>query len=285
MPAELTSTRSARVTDVRHLHDRRHRAERGAFVVEGPQATREALTAGITELYATEAALERHADIARSARERGARVVTATDEVLAAMSETRQPQGLLAVCPLVTRSLAEVLAAVLDPAAGPALLVVLDGVSDPGNAGTIIRSADAMGAGGVVFTAGSVDPHNGKCVRSTAGSLFHLPIATGASAQDVMEACQASGVAVVLADAHGTDTLDRSAALLREPLAWVFGSEAHGVGAAWRGSASGVLRIPMTGDAESLNLAAAAAICLYATEQARVASRDQSPGDTGPAPG
>jgi RNA methyltransferase, TrmH family len=285
MPAELTSTRSARVTDVRNLHDRRHRAQRGAFVVEGPQGTREALTAGITELYVTEAALDRYAEIAQGARERGARVVTATDEVLAAMSETRQPQGLLAVCPLVTRPLAEVLAAAFDPTAGPALLVVLDGVSDPGNAGTIIRSADAMGAGGVVFTGGSVDPHNGKCVRSTAGSLFHLPIATGARAEDVMEVCQASDVAVVLADAHGADALDRSAALLREPLAWVFGSEAHGVGATWRAGASGVLRIPMTGGAESLNLAAAAAICLYATEQARVANRDQSPGDTGPAPG
>ena len=294
MPPELTSTRSARVTEIRHLHDRRHRAERGAFVVEGPQAVREALGSGIEELFVTEAALARHGDIVDVARERGARVVTATDDVIAAMSETRQPQGLLGVCPLVGRDLAEVVAAAIGPG-GPAkpplsgcdgaripLLVVLDRVGDPGNAGTIIRSADAMGAGGVVLTAGSVDPHNGKCVRSTAGSLFHLPIATGAQPGDVVAACRAAGIGIVLADAHARDGLGDRQDLLRGPIAWVFGSEAHGVDPEWHKEATGVLRIPMSGDAESLNLAAAAAICLYATDQARATGRDQSPGSSGP---
>ena len=91
---------------------------------------------------------------------------------------------------------------------GVPLLVVLDRVADPGNAGTIIRSADAMGAGGVVLTAGSVDPHNGKCVRSTAGSIFHLPIATGAEPDEVIAACRAAGIGIVLADAHARDALD-----------------------------------------------------------------------------
>ena len=205
MPPELTSTRSARVTEIRHLHDRRHRAERGAFVVEGPQAVREALGSGVGELFVAESALGRHADIVEAAREQGARIVTATDDVLAAMAETRQPQGLLAVCPLVGRTLPDVLSEAMR-AATP-LLVVLDRVSDPGNAGTIIRSADAMGAGGVILTAGSVDPHNGKCVRSTAGSIFHLPIAIGAEPDEVIAACDGAGVGIVLADAHARESL------------------------------------------------------------------------------
>lgn len=282
MSHELTSTRSARVTEIRHLHDRRHRAERGAFVVEGPQAVREALAAGLRELFVSEGALDRHATIVDAARERGARVVTATDDVIAAMSETQQPQGLLGVCPLVDRDLAEVVAAATRHAERAPLLVVLDRVGDPGNAGTIIRSADAMGAGGVILTAGSVDPHNGKCVRSTAGSLFHVPIATGAQPGDILAACRAVGIGVVLADAHAPDALGDRGDLLRGPVAWVFGSEAHGVDAAWHQEAAGILRIPMPGQAESLNLAAAAAICLYATDQARATRGDQSPGPSGP---
>lgn len=277
MPPELTSARSARVTEVRHLYDRRHRAERGAFVVEGPQGVREALVPGLVDLYVTEAALGRYADLVDAARSGGARIVTAADEVISAMSETRQPQGLLGVCRLVTRPLPDVLATVTDPARDPAFLVVLDRVADPGNAGTIIRSADAMGAGGVVFTEGSVDPHNGKCVRSTAGSLFHLPIASGVPAREVLDACRDSGISVVLADAHADDDLGARGDLLRSPLAWVFGSEAHGLDSVWGEQATAVLRIPMAGAAESLNLGAAAAICLYATERARAVKGDQSP--------
>jgi len=269
MPPELTSARSARVTEVRHLYDRRHRAERGAFVVEGPQAVREALRSGILELYVTEAAGERHAEIVAGALEQGARVSGATDAVLAAMSETRQPQGLLAVCPLVSRPLADVLDAAFSADRAPAMLIVLDGVADPGNAGTIIRSAHAMGAGGVVFTGGSVDPHNGKCVRSTAGSLFHIPVATAASAADVLQACREADVRILIADSHAREALDDRVDLLTGPLAWVFGSEAHGVGDEWRGHTTDAMRIPMAAGAESLNLAAAAAICLFATARAR----------------
>jgi TrmH family RNA methyltransferase len=276
MPPDVTSTRSARVTEIRHLHDRRHRAERGAFVVEGPQAVRESLDARLTELFVAESALDRHADIVDAARHRGVRIVTATDDVIAAMSETRQPQGLIAVCPLVGRPLADVLAASIGADAAP-LLVVLDRVADPGNAGTIIRSADAMGATGLVFTTGSVDPHNGKCVRSTAGSIFHLPIATAIEPRDIADSCRAAGIRIMLAHAHARDDLGDCHDLLRGPLAWVFGSEAHGVDAAWQQEAAAVVRIPMPGHAESLNLAAAAAICLYATDQARATGQDQSP--------
>jgi len=266
MTADLTSTRSARVTEVRHLHDRRHRAERGAFVVEGPQSVREALGVGVRELYLTEAAAARHPEFVAQARGSGARVSLATDAVLDAMSETRQPQGVIAVCPLATRPLSDVIGGLSTPAP---LVVVLDRVSDPGNAGTIIRTADAMGADAVVFTEGSVDPHNGKCVRSTAGSLFHLPIAAEAPPAEVIAALREAGLSLVSADAHAAHSLDAAGDLLRGPVAWVFGSEAHGLSDAWRDAAHTSVGIPMAQGVESLNLAASAAICLYATAHAR----------------
>lgn len=267
MTADLTSTRSARVTEIRHLHDRRHRAERGAFVVEGPQAVREALRSGVLEVYLTQAAAERYPEFVEQARDAGARVALATEEVLVAMSETSHPQGVVAVCPLVTRPLQTVMASLTSSAP---LLVVLDRVSDPGNAGTIIRTADALGADAVVLTEGSVDPHNGKCVRSTAGSIFHVPISADVAAVDVPRLLANAGMSLVAADAHADASLDDATDLLRGPIAWVFGSEAQGVDPAWLESTAATLRIPMSGGAESLNLAASAAICLYATSRARV---------------
>ena len=144
-------------------------------------------------------------------------------------------------------------------------------MNNPGNAGTVIRSADALGANGVIMTEGSVDPHNGKCVRSTAGSLFHVTISDGVTASDAIAACRAAGVVIVTAHAAGDVDLDAPAAipLLRGPVAWVFGSEAHGIDAQWRDAAGVSVRIPMVGAAESLNVAAAAAICLYATARMR----------------
>ena len=279
MPADLTSTRSTRVTEVRHLYDRRHRAQRGAFVVEGPQAVREALriatrdrsagatvTPGALELYVTEAAAQRHPEFLAQARDVGARVALATEAVLEAMSETRQSQGVLAICPLVTQPIADVLAAITSP---DPLVVVLDRISDPGNAGTIIRTADAMGADAIVLTEGSVDPHNGKCVRSTAGSIFHVAICADVPAVDAIEACRVAGLTLVAADAHAPVALDASHETLRGPLAWVFGSEAHGLHDDWRRGVQMTVRIPMPGRAESLNLAASAAICLYATQRTR----------------
>ena len=267
----LTSPRSARVTEVRHLHDRRHRAARGAFVVEGPQAVEAAGDHGVSDLFVTAGAAERYPDLVAGHRARGTRVTVASDEVLAAMSETRQSQGIIAVCPLVTTPLDTLMLGAVGDSAAPPFLVVLDRVNNPGNAGTVIRSADALGANGVIMTEGSVDPHNGKCVRSTAGSLFHVTISDGVTASDAIAACRAAGVVIVTAHAAGDVDLDAPAAipLLRGPVAWVFGSEAHGIDAQWRDAAGVSVRIPMVGAAESLNVAAAAAICLYATARMR----------------
>lgn len=267
--ADLTSTRSPRVAEVRRLHDRRHRAQRGAFVVEGPQAVEAALTSAVHELYVTTDAARRHAALVEQAKTQGAEVYTVTDDVLAAMAQTRQPQGLIAVCPLVALALDEALAAARQRPLR--CVVVLDRANDPGNAGTVIRTADALGVGAVILTDGSVDPHNGKVVRSTAGSIFHIPIAVDVTVESTIAALTAAGYVLVAADARGSVCLGTmgAEAVLSGPVAWVIGNEAHGVHEDLRAAAHETVSIPMSGGAESLNMAAAAAICLYSTRLAQ----------------
>jgi TrmH family RNA methyltransferase len=209
--------------------------------------------------------------VLEAARAAGVPPRMATDQVLAAMSDTVTPQGLLAVCSLVDVPLAAVLAG------RPALVAVLAHVRDPGNAGTVVRAADAAGAGGVVLSDASVDVHNPKCVRSTAGSLFHLPVSQGASLVDSVSALRRRGLVVLAADGAGDVDLDElqdaaetdESALLRRPTAWVFGNEAWGLAVEHRDLADAVVRVPLRGAAESLNLAMAATVCLYASSRAQ----------------
>lgn len=273
----LTSRTSPQVTAVRALHTARGRSEAGLFVVEGPQGVREALAsaARIDTLFVTPDAASRWTDLVDAARDREAAVLGAVETVIEAMSETATPQGILAVCEVPHRSIDDVLAAT-----GP--VVLLDEVSDPGNAGTIIRTADAVGAAGVVITPGGVDPYNGKCVRATAGSIFHLPVVTGLAAAFAVAALRAEGITIVAATGDGTADLLDWAPSAPGRLCWAFGSEAHGVGAEVRGLADALVRIPMPGRAESLNVASAAAVCLYA-DLARAHGRiEDSPTRTHP---
>lgn len=216
----------------------------------------------VRELYLTEAADLAHPDLRTRALADGARVMQMTEGVARAMSETDNPQGAIAVCDLVTTSWS------VDhlPKKGRRVLIVLDRVGDPGNAGTIIRTADAAGASAVVFTRGSVDPHNGKCVRSTAGSIFHLPIVADADALTVIDDARRVGLVCLAADGYGDVSLGspQAANLYTGDVLWVFGSEAHGVAPEIAAAVDARVAIPIFGAAESLNLAAAAAICLYA---------------------
>jgi TrmH family RNA methyltransferase len=266
-------------------------------VAEGPQAVREAVRAHasapapgvVVTIYATDHAAARCSAELRAAHEAGIDVIPVEDDVLAAMTDTVTPQGLLAVCRLVDRPLDDVLDEVLGeqgpdasdhpadhPVRRPVLLAVLAHVRDPGNAGTVLRAADAAGADAVVLTDGSVDVHNPKCVRSTAGSLFHLPVVQGVALEHLAGLLTGRGVVVLAADGGGDLDLDdladeahsRDDAVLRRPTAWVFGNEAWGLAEHERGLADGVVRVPLHGRAESLNLATAATVCLYASARA-----------------
>ena len=281
----LDNPRSERVKGVRRLGRRVARERAGRFVAEGPQAVREALVAHrrsgdvVTALYVTPDAAQRYADELELARAGGVRPVPVTAEVLAAMTDTVTPQGLVAVCATVDRPLEDVLDE-LSSTGGPLLVAVLAHVRDPGNAGTILRAADAAGADAVVLTDASVDVHNPKCVRSTAGSLFHLPVVQGVPLADALAALRARGLVVLAADGAGEHDLDdlldevdhRSNAHdvpdLARPTAWLLGNEAWGLPDEHRALADAVVRVPLYGRAESLNLATAATVCLYASARA-----------------
>ena len=186
-------------------------------------------------------------------------------DLMAELAQTVTPQGLLAVCHFVDVPLGRLVSA------RPALVVLLANVRDPGNAGTVLRTADAAGAGGVVFTAASVDPYNSKCVRSSAGSLFHLPVVTGVPLPDAVAALRAAGLRILAADGSAARGLDDAEAggQLAAPTAWLLGNEAWGLPAELLALADEAIAVPIYGQAESLNLAAAAAVCLYASARAQ----------------
>ena len=155
----------------------------------------------------------------------------------------------------------------MSTAASPQLVAVLAHVRDPGNAGTVLRTADAAGAAGVIFTDASVDPYNGKCVRASAGSLFHLPVVAGARLASAVRELGEAGLRILAADSRGGRSLDEviAAGTLRTPTAWLFGNEAWGLPDELLELADESVAVPIYGRAESLNLATAAAICLYAS--------------------
>ncbi|WP_446219849.1 TrmH family RNA methyltransferase [Micromonospora sp. IBHARD004] len=258
--------RTPRVVAARRLQRRRDREATGRFLAEGPQAVREALArAGtVTELFGTPAALDRYADLAAQAARADVPVSEVTEEGLAALAETVAPQGLVAVC----RHLDVPLDAALSR--GPRLVAVLAEIRDPGNAGTVLRTADAAGAGAVVFAGDAVDPYNGKCVRASAGSLFHVDVVRAPDPRQVVDALRTAGLSVFATTGYGDTNLDdlADAGRLAAPTAWLFGSEAHGLPEELAAAADARVRVPLHGRAESLNLAAAAAVCLYASARA-----------------
>lgn len=250
---------------MRRLHRRSARVAERRFVVEGPQAVREALVAGgLVELFSTGSAPELEAAAAAT----GTPVTFVDEAVLAAMAETVTPQGVLGVAVLPAAG-ADLLPSV------PRLVAVLDAVNDPGNAGTVLRTADAAGADAVAFTEGSTDPYGGKCVRASAGSLWHLPVVTGLPVLVLVDLLRERGLAVLATTGAGEDDLDelQDAGELARPTAWLFGTEAHGLAPPVLRAADRRVRIPLHGRAESLNLAAAAAVCLYASARAQRAVR------------
>lgn len=261
--SELTNVKSPRVKAARRLAKRSFREQDRRFLAEGPQAVREALRLdGVTlELFATAEAEVRHPELISEAALKGVPVHRASGEVMSELSQTVTPQGLLAICRFVHVPLDEALAG------DPNLVAVLAHVRDPGNAGTVMRAADAAGADSVVFTDASVDPYNGKCVRASAGSLFHLPVVIGSTVAAAVSELKGRGLRVLAADGAGKHTLDDVD--LSGPTAWIFGNEAWGLPEEVRALADDVVRVPIYGQAESLNLATAAAVCLYASARAQ----------------
>jgi TrmH family RNA methyltransferase len=257
----LENPRSPRVRAVAKLAKKPARIESGLFLLEGPQAVAEALTFRpqlVVELFSTPTALERYPDIAARAADAGIEVEFVSEHVLDSMADTVTPQGFVAVCRQFPTAVKDVFGA------APRLVAILEEVRDPGNAGTIIRAADAAGADAVVFTGRTVDLYNPKVVRSSTGSIFHLPVAVGADLGDVLGRARGVGLTVLAADVKGEDLLTaRNDGVLERPTAWLFGNEAHGLPDEQLALADRVVTVPIYGHAESMNLATAASVCLY----------------------
>lgn len=257
----IENPRSPRVRRVAALQKKSERRETGLFLIEGPQSLREALAYRpdlLREVYATPTALEKHRDIAALLDQHGLVAEFITEDVLEAMSETVTPQGFVAVCQQFPQSLKHILDG------SPQLVVIMEEVRDPGNAGTIIRAADAAGADAVIVSGRSIDPFSPKVVRSTTGSVFHLPIAIAEELADALRFAKHAGLQVLAADISGDDLTDaRAQGVLSQPTAWLFGNEARGLSQDDLARADRALKVPIYGHAESMNLATAASVCLY----------------------
>jgi TrmH family RNA methyltransferase len=270
-PSGLLSSKSGRVKAAKRLARRNSRAELRLFLAEGVKALTEALDVDgcVVEVFASAAASAAYADLRAAVTGRGLPWQLCDDGAVAALSGTVAPQGVVTVCRFVDVPLAAVLGG--SSAVETALVAVCADVRDPGNAGTVIRCADAAGAGAVVLAGNSVDPYNDKTVRATVGSLFHLPIAVADDPAGAVAHLQAAGFLVLAADGRGEVDLFEAAdgELLDGPVAWLFGNEAWGLPDELAVLADHRVRIPILGRAESLNLSTAAAVCLYASARAR----------------
>jgi TrmH family RNA methyltransferase len=267
-PTPLTSG-NTRVKNARKLARRSFRAEERLFLADGPKAVEGALGVPgcVVEVFATVDATRQYAALADAAP-----VWTLVDDrALASLSDSVNPAGVVAVARFLDRPLVHV----LDRLSGTPLLAICADVRDPGNAGTVVRCADAAGADAVVFAGHSVDPYNPKTVRASVGSIFHLPIAVEPDPAAAVRAASAAGLVVLAADGAGEIDLDEADDLLARPTAWLFGNEAWGLPEELAALADHRVRIPIHGRAESLNLSTAAALCLYASARAQRTQRSR----------
>lgn len=251
-----------RVKEARKLSRRSVRADRRLFLADGPKAVEAAVARGVVvELFATPAAAEQYAELVAAAP----RTSYVDDRALGSLSDSVTPIGIVGVCSFLDVPLGDALV----PMGRDGLVSIAADVRDPGNAGTLIRTADALGVRAAVLAGRSVDLYNPKTVRASVGSVFHLPVAVAPDPWAAVDAAHEAGLVVLAADGGGELSLDDAGHLLTRPVAWLFGNEARGLPAELAAVADHRVRIPISGGAESLNLSTAVAICLHETARAR----------------
>lgn len=265
MTETISSRRHPLIQFARSLRDRRTREQKRVFLVEGPRIIRDGLRAGFVPhllFWTPERCSPDEQRVLELARQRGVRIVSVSDEVLRLITETMTPQGVVAVFPFPNLP-------IQIPLDERALLLVVDRLQDPGNLGTLLRSALGAGAHGVYLTPGTVDPFNAKAVRAAAGAHFRLPLASLSSA--TIE-CLRETTEIVIADPRADRHYDQMN--WTSPITLVIGSEAHGVSEALRNVAQATVSIPLYGGLESLNAAAAGSVLLFeAARQRRLAGQ------------
>jgi TrmH family RNA methyltransferase len=257
----LIDPKAAKVRGVAKLTKKDARSETGLFLLEGPQGLKEVLDRPklVEELYATQEALDRYPELFDRAQASRIQLQLVSETVLKALTDTTTPQGVVAVCHQLDVTLDDIFAA------KPKLIALLANIRDPGNAGTVLRAADAAGADAVIFSDNSVDVYNPKVVRSTTGSLFHLPIATGADIAEVIAKAKSHGHQVFAANGGAEEIPNLGHAVMSKDTTWVFGNEAWGFEQTTLDLVDRQVSVPLYGAAESLNLATAASVCLYSS--------------------
>ena len=264
----LTSARNPKIASAARLRKRALRDHDRRFLLEGSQAVGEALDSGRLESLFTSDDL---APIALKARQMGVETHLVAGDVVRHLTSTVTPQALVGVAAFLDIRLGEALGTAFeqDP---DGCVALLHEVRDPGNAGTVLRSADAAGASAVVFSETSVDVYNPKTVRASAGSIFHLSIVRGATTIEAIEHARGLGARVLAMSAESDADLYRTD--LSGPVVFVFGNEAHGLSEEILGAADARVRVPQSGRAESLNLAAAATVCMFEWRRRRLPAPD-----------
>lgn len=250
---QLFTERTPRVVAASKLLRSAGRKKAGRFLAEGSNAVTSALDAGLVdEVFVTEEGAARYPELLIG------RVAVVTERAMRGLSDTVTPPGIVAVCTALPEGAL--------PDAARLVAAPVD-VAEPGNAGTLIRVADAVGADAVMLAGDSVDPMNGKVVRASAGSVFHLPIVQARDPHVAVSQLKQAGLTVLATAADGEVSLDDADELLARPTAWLFGNEAHGLSRQLQAAADHRVAIPIRGRAESLNLATAASICLYSSSR------------------
>ncbi|MEJ5928271.1 RNA methyltransferase [Corynebacterium sp. H128] len=256
--------RTPRVVNASKLLKTAGRRKAGVFLAEGENAVEAAITTGAArDVFVTEKAAERFSELLTAAGHMNAYVHPITDRAAKSLADTVTSTGIYAVCEPVLWPLKDVMRG------KPNLVAVPVETSEPGNAGTLIRVADAVGADAVLFAGETVDPQSPKAVRASAGSLFHIPVIRETNFQAVFDTLKARNLQILATAADGEVSLDEAGELLKKPTAWLFGNEAHGLSKELMAKADARIRIPIRGRAESLNLATAASICMYESAKAQ----------------
>ncbi len=255
----ITSTRNPRIVAARKLDQRKHRREQGRFLVEGLQLLHMALDAGAkpVEVFYCESlftGMEAPALLTRF-RESGADLAAVSPDVMRALSERDEPQGLVATFTLFETPLDAL------SLSGGDLVVVLDRLQDPGNMGTLIRTADAVGAAAVILIEPCVDPFDLKTVRGSMGSLFNLPLVHTSDVPDLFDRLRGMGLRVIGADANLGEAYGEG--VLEGGVALILGNEARGLSDDVREHVDAWARLPIVGKAESLNVAVAGGVLMY----------------------
>lgn len=252
--------RTPRIVQAAKLLKSSERRKTKRFLVEGGNCVEAALATGAaTDVFVTKAGSSKYAELLQLAVNVHAYIHPIEHKAAQKLADTATTPGIFAICRNVTWNLNQALRG------QPRMVCVGVETSDPGNAGTLMRLGDAMGANAVIFAGDTVDPQSPKAVRASTGSLFHVPVVRNRDVDFVLDRLQKQGFALAATTAAGDFDIRNSSEQLQQPVAWLFGNEAHGLPAAVMQRADYTMRIPIRGNAESLNLATAAAICLYET--------------------